>query len=94
MAAKFKPGDRVRIRVDAPPRHIRTPAYVQGKIGEVERVHGAFRNPETLAHGGDGLPRQTLYLIRLDQRHVWETYPASPQDTLLIDIYEHWLEPA
>jgi nitrile hydratase len=40
------------------------------------------------------LPRQTLYLIRLDQRHVWETYPAAPQDTLLIDIYEHWLEPA
>jgi nitrile hydratase subunit beta len=67
---------------------------VQGKIGEVERVHGAFRNPETLAHGGDGLPRQTLYLIRLGQRQVWETYPASPQDTLLIDIYEHWLEPA
>jgi len=93
MAAKFKPGDRVRIRVDAPPQHIRTPAYVQGKIGEVERIHGAFRNPETLAHGGEGLPRQTLYLVRLDQRHIWETYAASPQDTLMIDIYEHWLEP-
>lgn len=93
MTAKFKPGDRVRIRVDAPPRHFRTPAYVQGKIGEVERIHGAFRNPETLAHGGDGLPRQTLYLVRLDQNHIWEGYLASPQDTLLIDIYEHWLEP-
>jgi nitrile hydratase len=94
MEAKFKPGDRVRIRVEAPPRHIRTPAYVQGKTGAVERIHGAFRNPETLAHGGDGLPPQVLYLIRLDQTHVWEAYAASPQDTLLIDIYEHWLEPA
>lgn len=94
MEAKFKPGDRVRIRVDAPPRHIRTPAYVQGKTGAVARVHGAFRNPETLAHGGDGLPLQVLYLIRLDQTHIWETYTAPPQDTLLIDIYEHWLEPA
>lgn len=94
MEAKFKPGDRVRIRVDAPPQHIRTPVYVQGKIGEVERIHGAYRNPESLAHGGDGLPEAVLYLVRLSQPHVWEHYTASPQDTLLIDIYEHWLEVA
>lgn len=94
MAAKFKPGDRVRIRVGSPPGHFRTPAYVQGKIGLVERVHGAFRNPESLAHGGDGLPEQFLYLVCLDQAQVWEHYTASPQDKLCIDIYEHWLQPA
>ncbi len=91
--AKFKPGDRVRIGTGDPPHHIRTPAYVQGKIGFVERIHGAFRNPELLAHGGDGLPQTVLYLIRLDQTDVWDSYQA-PQDTLFIDIYEHWLEPA
>lgn len=94
MEAKFKPGDRVRICVGAPPRHIRTPAYVQGKTGWVESVHGAFRNPESLAHGGDGLPKQFLYLIRLEQTHIWARYDASPQDQLCIDIYEHWLESA
>jgi nitrile hydratase subunit beta len=94
MAAKFKPGDKVRIRVGSPPGHVRTPAYIQGKTGVVEALHGAFPNPESLAYGGDGLPKQFLYLVRFDQTHVWQQYPATFQDKLLIDIYEHWLEPA
>jgi len=94
MAAKFKPGDRVRIRVGSPPGHFRTPAYVQGKIGSVERIQGEFLNPESLAHGGDGLPRRFLYLVSLGQADLWAKYPASLQDKLFIDIYEHWLEPA
>lgn len=93
MAAKFKPGNRVRIRVGSPPGHFRTPAYIQGKTGWVEAIHGAFRNPESLAYGGDGLPKQFLYLVRFDQTQVWEKYEAL-QDQLFIDIYEHWLEPA
>ena len=31
MEPQFKPGDRVRIRVDYPARHFRTPGYIQGK---------------------------------------------------------------
>ena len=93
MGAQYQPGDRVRIRVGSPPGHFRTPGYVQGKTGVIAAIHGAFHNPETLAYGGDGLPQQFLYLVQLDQPHVWGTY-APPQDKLLIDIYEHWLEPA
>jgi nitrile hydratase subunit beta len=94
MAAKFKPGDKVRVRMGTPPGHFRTPAYIQGRTGVIEATHGAFRNPESLAHGGDGLPKQLLYLVRFDQMHVWARYPSAPQDKLLIDLYEHWLEPA
>jgi nitrile hydratase subunit beta len=94
MAAKFKPGDTVRIRVGSPPGHFRTPVYVQGKAGIVEALHGAFHNPESLARGGDGLPKQFLYLVRFDQTHLWPQYPAVHRDKLMIDIYEHWLEPA
>ena len=94
MAAKFHPGDRVRIRVGSPPGHFRTPAYVQGKTGVVEALHGAFPNPESLAYGGDGLPKQFLYLVRFDQTTVWPQYPPGFQDKLLIDLFEHWLEPA
>ena len=93
MSAKFKPGDGVRVRVGTPPGHFRTPAYVQGKTGSIEAVHGAFRNPESLAYGGDGLPKQFLYLVRFNQTQVWNQYTASQQDTLFIDLYEHWLEP-
>ena len=91
MDARFKPGDSVRIRVDDPPRHIRTPAYIQGKTGRVETVQGAFHDPESLAYGGEGLPKQFLYLVRFDERSVWVRYGGNPQDQLLIDIYEHWL---
>jgi nitrile hydratase subunit beta len=94
MAAKFQPGDKVRVRVGSPPGHLRTPAYIQGKAGVIAALHGAFRNPESLAHGGDGLPKQFLYLVRFDQTHVWPQYRAAARDKLLIDIYEHWLEPA
>ena len=90
----FKPGDRVRIKADRPPGHVRTPAYVRGKIGWIERVHGQFRDPEKLAYGLDGLPRQTLYLVGLRQTHLWPArYAESPRDTLYVDLYEHWLEP-
>jgi nitrile hydratase len=94
MVAKFKPGDRVRIRVGSPPGHFRTPTYIQGKTGWIETVHGEFRNPESLAYGGDGLPKQFLYLVGFDQEHIWQQYEASLQDKLFIDIYEYWLEPA
>ncbi|MBI4588928.1 MAG: nitrile hydratase subunit beta [Candidatus Rokubacteria bacterium] len=94
MMSRFRAGDRVRVRVGSPPRHVRTPCYVQGKIGRVERLHGAYRNPESLAYGGDGLPRQALYLVRFPQSELWAKYAGSARDQLLIDIYEHWLEPA
>jgi len=83
----------VKVRAGAPPGHLRTPSYIQGKIGSVEAIHGAFRNPESLAYGGDGLPKQFLYLVRFDQAQLWEKYEGSLQDKLLVDIYEHWLEP-
>lgn len=94
MNAKFKPGDTVRVRSGSPPGHFRTPTYIQGKTGSVVAVHGAFRNPESLAYAGDGLPKQFLYLVRFAQTQIWNQYTASPQDTLFIDIYEHWLESA
>ena len=94
MVPRFKPGDIVRVKVDSPPTHIRTPGYIQGKTGQVVVVHGAFPNPESLAHGGDGLPKRFLYDVRFDQTHIWESYAAPVQDKLHVDVYEHWLEPA
>jgi nitrile hydratase subunit beta len=90
---KFKPGDRVRVRTDDRLGHIRTPYYVRGKIGWVERVYGEFLNPESLAYGRGGLPRRTLYLVAFNQADVWAESAAS-KDKILVDIYEHWLDPA
>ena len=89
---KFKPGDRVRVRMEDRPGHIRTPWYIRGKTGWIEQVHGKFLNPESLAHGGDGLPKRLLYLVAFNQKDVWTTVQA-PRDKVLVDIYEHWLDP-
>jgi hypothetical protein len=92
-SGRFKTGDRVRVRAEDRPGHIRTPFYIRGKTGWVERVHGEFHNPESLAFGGDGLPKRPLYLVGFHQAEVWDRYAAS-KDKLFIDIYEHWLDPA
>lgn len=91
--ARYKAGDRVRVRAGAPLGHLRTPAYIRGKVGWIEGIRGAFRNPESLAYGGQGLPKRPLYLVGFRQTEVWERYGGSPGDTLYVDIYEHWLEP-
>jgi len=93
-AARFNPGDRVRVRAEDRPGHIRTPFYIRGKVGRVERVHGEFLNPESLGHGGDGLPKRRLCLVSFYQNEVWDNYTSSSQDKLYVDIFEHWLEPA
>ncbi len=91
---RFKPGDHVRVRPEDKPGHVRTPGYVRGKAGLVESVLGEFRNPELLAYGDPGLPERPLYKISFRQKDLWEGYPGPPDDTLCMDIYEHWLEPA
>ena len=92
---KFQPGDLVRVHAFEPQTHVRTPAYVRGKQGWIERVHGEFRNPESLAYGGDGLPRQPLYMVGFRQADLWQArYAESRADSLYVDLYEHWLEPS
>ena len=85
----------MRVKAQERPGHVRTPAYVRGKLGWVERVHGEFRDPEKLAYGRDGLPRQPLYMVGFLQTDLWprQQTGVSPRDSLYIDIYEHWLEP-
>ena len=64
----YSVGDRVRVRNAAPLGHIRTPFYIRGHAGVVERVCGAFPNPEELAQQRDGLPAQPLYRVRFRQQ--------------------------
>ncbi len=94
MPPRFKPGAKVRVRRADPIGHIRTPWYCRGKVGEVERICGAFANPEELAYARPGLPRQPLYRVRFRQRELWPDYRGAAQDTIEIEIYQHWLEPA
>ncbi len=63
MTARFAPGDTVRVRPGAKPGHVRTPSHLKGKTGEVERVLGAFPNPEDLAYALFGELERVPYKI-------------------------------
>ena len=90
--AKYSPGDNVRVRPDAHQGHHRTPWYIKGKVGCVTRVSGPFFDPESRAYGGDGKPRQPVYLVEFWQADVWgDDYGENASDTLLVDVYENWL---
>lgn len=94
MKAKFAPGDTVVVDTRTVSGHVRTPNYVRGRTGEIERVCGEFRKPEDLAYGkwdGDRVP---LYRVRFSQRDIWPDYSGTAADTLDAEIYEHWLEEA
>jgi nitrile hydratase len=91
VTARFQPGDRVTVRRANPPGHLRTPFYIRGKSGIIERVLPAFPNPEERAYGRPGLPAQPLYRVRFRQQDVWPDYAGPPGDTVDIEIYQHWL---
>lgn len=89
---RFDIGDLVRVKALMRPGHCRTPAYIRGKRGVVERICGAYRNPEELAYGFDGEPARVLYRVRFGQREVWPHYVGGANDAIELEIYEHWLE--
>ena len=92
---RFAVGQRVRILDrDMGTRHMRTPIYSRNCEGEITALHGSFANPEDLAYWRDGLPEVPLYQVRVPMRAMWPERPGNANDAVLIDIYEHWLEPA
>jgi nitrile hydratase subunit beta len=92
VAPQFQVGDRVRVRAAYPIGHVRTPYYVRGKHGVIERLCGSFSNPEELAYARPGRPAQPLYRVRFLQRDVWADYAGQPVDEVEVEIYQHWLE--
>jgi nitrile hydratase len=91
LVSDYRAHDHVRVRTDCPPGHVRTPYYLRGKSGVVERALGPFPNPEDLAYGHDGVPGQLLR-VRFAMGDVWGTEVENPTDVLEAEIYAHWLE--
>ncbi|MDM8166246.1 SH3-like domain-containing protein [Roseovarius sp.] len=83
--------ERVRVRSMMPPGHVRAPAYLRGKTGEIERELGRFANPEQLAYGLEA-EKQPLYRVRFTMAEIWGEAAERPTDTIDAEIYGHWLE--
>lgn len=90
----YRVGEPVAVAARAHSGHHRTPSYIKGKTGRVERVHAAFRNPETRAYGDDGIPEVPLYLVSFARSDLWPDAPTNASHRVYVDVYEHWLQEA
>ena len=90
--ARFKPGDRVRMKNIHPATHTRLPRYVRGHAGVVELQHGCHVFPDAAVLGNGDDP-QWLYTVRFDARELWGP-DADPTVAVSIDAFEPYLEPA
>ena len=89
-APKFQVGDRVRARNLNPAGHTRLPRYVRGHVGTIERAHGAHVLPDANAHFRGECP-EPLYGVRFTSAELWG---AAGRDSVHLDLWESYLEPA
>jgi nitrile hydratase len=92
VAPQFHRGQPVRARNLNPPGHTRLPRYARGKLGTVDRDHGVFVFPDTHAHFLGEKP-QHVYSVRFAARELWGE-SASPRDSVYVDLWDDYLEPA
>ncbi|HET6184445.1 MAG TPA: SH3-like domain-containing protein [Acetobacteraceae bacterium] len=92
MPARFKPGDRVRVR-DLPNLfYSRTQMYIRGVPGVVAARTYEDLIPEDEAwNRADARPEQ-FYIVRFRQKDIWQSYPFE-NDTLQTELPDRWLEP-
>jgi len=88
----FKTGQSVRARNINPVGHTRLPRYARGKRGIIHQDHGVFVFPDTNAQNLGEKP-QHVYAVRFTARELWGEQ-AGPRDTVNIDLWDDYLEPA
>jgi nitrile hydratase len=88
---RLKPGDRVRVRSDYVPGHVRMPAYIRGKTGVVVSESPAYPFPDAHAHGIDAQD-ETTYDVRFRSEDLW---PNSAEPALVhVGVFQSYLERA
>jgi nitrile hydratase len=88
---RFKPGDRVRVKLDFVPGHIRLPGYVRGKIGTVVGESPAYPFPDAHAHGVPAQDEPT-YDVRFHAQDLW---PNGCDPALVhVGVFQSYLERA
>jgi len=88
---RFQVGDRVRVKLDSVPGHIRMPGYIRGKAGVVVSESPAYPFPDAHAHGVPSQDEPT-YDVRFRSEDLW---PASAEPALVhVGVFQSYLERA
>jgi len=89
--ASFQPGDRVRVRADYVPGHVRMPGYIRGKTGVVVSESPAYPFPDAHAHALKAEDEPT-YDVRFRSGELW---PDSADSALVhVAVFQSYLERA
>ena len=89
---RFNVGDAVDARNFQTLGHTRLPRYVRSRRGVIAIDHGVFVFPDTNAQDGNTKP-QHLYSVAFTMRELWGE-GASERDTVHLDLFDDYLEPA
>ena len=90
----FKVDDQVRVRNFHPRGHTRCPRYARGKQGVVVTDNGIWNLQDTDEHGFRlGRIPQHVYTVRFRSQELWGDR-ASPNDSVYLDLWEEYIEPA
>ena len=89
---QFAVGQQVRAKNMHPTTHTRLPRYARGRVGIVEAICGCHVFPDANAHGSGPDP-QWVYNVRFAARELWGP-DADPRNSVTIDAFEPYLEPA
>lgn len=97
VAPLFEPGQAVRALRPAANRlvdggHTRMPSYVAGARGRILMAHGAHVLPDSNAHGLGEAP-EPLYAVIFPAGELWAA-PENPDDEVVLDLWQSYLEPA
>ena len=88
---RFKKGDRVRVKEEFVPGHIRMPAYIRGKTGTVVDESPAYPFPDAHAHGVHAEDEPT-YDVAFKSEDLW---PNGADKALVhVGVFQSYLEPA
>ena len=86
---RFLPGDRVRVRADFVPGHVRMPGYIRGREGMVLSESPAYPCPDAHAHGVEAADEPT-YDVRFRSEELW---PDSADAALVhVGVFQSYLQ--
>ena len=88
---RFKAGDRVRVRDDYVPGHVRMPGYIRGRTGTVISESPVYPFPDAHAHALEAQDEPT-YDVRFRSEDLW---PNSADAALIhVGVFQSYLERA
>jgi nitrile hydratase len=88
----FKVGDQVRVKKHNPTHHSRLPSFTKSCLGWIDTYHGAHLSHEPLSRSEGEVPEH-LYAVRFSTGELWGDGAESPNDSVYVDLFEHYLEP-